>query len=222
MFKNTAGQSVTLIAVNVNTGLEATADAANMTLYVQKDDGAIAAIASNAGVPTEISAAFAKGLYRIALSQAETNGDKLLFSGKSTTAGVIVVPTVIYTSVPAADPLISVVPGSYSHGSAGYALGQITGLTGTGSVLVDHNYGGTDALTYQTATGLKIDNGVIWVFLSVDYVAGRTAAQYLVATSGTDVNGHWTHPVLLDPGAYTLLFFKQGQYDPTRQDITVS
>jgi hypothetical protein len=97
MFKNTASQSVTLYAVDATTGLPKTGDAANMTFYVSKDDGTVNAISASSGVPTEVDNTKAKGLYKIALSQSETNADKLLFSGKSTTANVVVTPAVIYT-----------------------------------------------------------------------------------------------------------------------------
>jgi hypothetical protein len=71
-----------------------------MVFYVSKDDGAVVAIAAASGVPTEIDATNAKGCYKIALAQAETNADKLLFSGKSSTANVVVAPAVIYTLPP--------------------------------------------------------------------------------------------------------------------------
>lgn len=97
MFKNAASQSVTLYAVDATTGLPKAGDSANMLFYVSKDDGTVTVIAAASGVPTEVDATNAKGTYKIALAQAETNGDKLLFSGKSSTANVVVVPTVIYT-----------------------------------------------------------------------------------------------------------------------------
>lgn len=71
-----------------------------MVFYVSKDDGAVTAIASASGVPTECDATNAKGDYKIALSATETNADKLRFSGKSGTSNVVVVAQTIYT-VPA-------------------------------------------------------------------------------------------------------------------------
>jgi hypothetical protein len=98
MFKNVPSQSVTLYAVDATTGLPKTGDSANMVFYVSKDDGTVTAVASASGVPTECDSTNAKGDYKIALSQAETNADKLRFSGKSTTANVVVVPQTIYTA----------------------------------------------------------------------------------------------------------------------------
>lgn len=97
MFKNTASQSVTLVAFDASTGLPKTGDAANMVFYVAKDDGTVTAISSNSGVPTECDATNAKGDYKIAVSQTETNADKLRFSGKSSTSNIVVVPETIYT-----------------------------------------------------------------------------------------------------------------------------
>jgi hypothetical protein len=97
MYKNVASQNLTLYVVDASTGLPKTGDAANQVWYVSIDDGTVTAIASNSGVPTEIDATNAKGLYKIALSQSETNGTKLLFSGKSSTSNIVVVPSVIYT-----------------------------------------------------------------------------------------------------------------------------
>lgn len=98
MFKNTSSQSLTLQAIDVSTGLPKSGDAANMLFYVSKDDGSVTLITANSGVPTEIDSTNAKGLYKIALAQAETNADKLLFSGKSSTSNIVVSPTVIYTT----------------------------------------------------------------------------------------------------------------------------
>lgn len=97
MLKNIAGQKLTLYAVDAGTGLPKTGDAANMVFYASQDDSSYAAIASNSGVPTEDDSTHAQGLYSILLSQAETNGLKLKFSGKSTTSNVVVMPAVIYT-----------------------------------------------------------------------------------------------------------------------------
>lgn len=100
MNKNTAGQAVTLYAVDVSTGLPKTGDENSMVFYVSQDDGTVTAITANSGVPTECDAAFAPGDYRIALSQAETDADKLRFSGVSNTANVAIMPQTIYTVPP--------------------------------------------------------------------------------------------------------------------------
>lgn len=73
-------------------------DAANLTAYVSKDDGTVTVLGDTSA--TEDDATNAKGMYTFDLTQAETNGDKLKFTGKSSTSNVTVVPQIIYT-VPA-------------------------------------------------------------------------------------------------------------------------
>lgn len=95
MFKNVSGQKIPLFAYDVTTGLPKTGDAANITAYVSKDFGAVTALADTSA--TEISATNAPGWYLFDLTQAESNADHGLFTGKSTTANVVVVGMSIYT-----------------------------------------------------------------------------------------------------------------------------
>jgi hypothetical protein len=95
------------------------------------------------------------------------------------------------------------------------------GPGGAGSVVVDHDYGGTDALAYKTAGGVGIDNAKIYAYLKSDYDAGNYAPAYIVAITTTDVNGRWTSQMNLDPATYTLYYFKQGSYGPDTQEVTV-
>jgi hypothetical protein len=94
MKKNQPGQSITLLAIDTLTGTPKTGDAANLTAYVSKDDGAVAALGDTSAL--ELNATNAKGLYSWSLTQAETNAEKLVFSGKSTTLGIELVPEVVY------------------------------------------------------------------------------------------------------------------------------
>jgi len=98
MTKNLAGQKLTVFAFNATTNLPKTGDAANITAYVSKDDGSVTALTDTSA--TEASSTNAAGYYTFDLSQAETNGDKLLFTAKSTTADIVViaVPAVVYTT----------------------------------------------------------------------------------------------------------------------------
>ena len=100
MFKNVASQKLTVFAFDSTTNLPKSGDSANITAYVNKDDAGINVLADTSA--TEIDATNAKGYYLFDLAQAETNGDKLHFSGKSSTANIVVVavPAVVYT-VPA-------------------------------------------------------------------------------------------------------------------------
>lgn len=93
---------------------------------------------------------------------------------------------------------------------------------GAGSVVVDHDYGGTDALAVKTAAGMGIDNAEIWAYLKSDYDAGNRSSSYIVARTRTNVYGRWATPMQLDPATYTLYIFKQGLYAPTTVEITVT
>jgi len=95
-------------------------------------------------------------------------------------------------------------------------------LAGDGSVRVDHDYGGTNALTYVDSSNVGIDNATIRVYRRNDYDAGNLSSAYVVATSYTDVDGHWTVPMMLDPGSYTLVCHKQGAFGPDARNLTVS
>lgn len=95
MFKNVASQTITFLVIDTVTNLPKTGDAANLTAYVKIDNGAVTVLTDTSAA--ELDATNAPGLYDFGLTQAETNGDKLVFSGKSSTAGVRVVPMPVYT-----------------------------------------------------------------------------------------------------------------------------
>jgi hypothetical protein len=96
MFKNVASQKLTVFAFDATTNLPKSGDAANLTAYVSKDDGAVTVLGDTSA--TELDATNAKGYYIFDLTQAETNGDKLLFSAKSATANIVVIAGVVYTT----------------------------------------------------------------------------------------------------------------------------
>ena len=81
MFKNTASQTISLLVIDTATNLPKTGDSANLTFYYKLDGGSVTALTAS---PTEDSATNAPGIYTATLTQAETNGDKINFSGKST------------------------------------------------------------------------------------------------------------------------------------------
>lgn len=95
MNKNVSGQKLTLLAIDTTTNAPKTGDAANLTAYVSKDDGSVTVLGDTSA--TELDATNAPGLYSFDLTQGETNADKLLFSGKSSTANVKLIPLLIYT-----------------------------------------------------------------------------------------------------------------------------
>jgi hypothetical protein len=97
MYRNVTGQKLTVFAFDATTNVPKTGDAANITVYVSKDDGAVTALGDTSA--TEASATNAAGYYTVDLTQAETNATKLLFTAKSSTANIVVVgsPAVVYT-----------------------------------------------------------------------------------------------------------------------------
>lgn len=94
-------------------------------------------------------------------------------------------------------------------------------VIGSGAVLVNHNYGGEDALRYVAPNGVGIEGGIIQAYLKEDFDAGRIGRGYIIAESVTGADGRWLRPMALDPGQYTLIFFKQGSYQPSIVNITV-
>lgn len=95
IFKNVANQKIALFAFDYSTGAPKAGDAANITAYVSKDYGSVTAIGDTSAA--EMDATNAKGWYLFDLTQAETNADTLLFTGKSSTANVAIVGRAIAT-----------------------------------------------------------------------------------------------------------------------------
>lgn len=98
-------------------------------------------------------------------------------------------------------------------------LSQIPGL---GNIVVDHNYGGSNVLSYETSGSVGISGATILIYNSTDYDAGNNGSQFVVARSSTNSLGHWVTPVLLFPGSYTLIYFKPGAFGPDVRVITVT
>lgn len=100
MFKNTASQKLTVFAYDSTTNAPKTGDAAQITAYRDLDDGGVTVLGDTSA--TEKDSTNAKGYYIFDLTQGETNGDKILFSAKSSTANIVVlaVPPVVYTVPP--------------------------------------------------------------------------------------------------------------------------
>lgn len=100
MQRNTAGQSLTVFVFDSATNLPKTGAGGSLTAYVNKDDAGTVALADTAA--SEVDADNAPGDYLFTLTQGETDGDKLAFSCKSSTSGLVAIPNpkVAYT-VPA-------------------------------------------------------------------------------------------------------------------------
>lgn len=99
---------------------------------------------------------------------------------------------------------------------------QLEELTGRGAIVVDHNYPEADDLLVTDIDGVPIDNAQIRAYLRAHWNNNLRSAGYVVASSRTDVDGHWESPMLLDPGTYILLTSKQGSFQPRTTELVVS
>lgn len=98
----------------------------------------------------------------------------------------------------------------------------LEGITGSGSVMVDHNYGGTDNLRYETSLGVGIGDAMIRCYHLGDFRSNRRGREYIVAEIRTVTTGRWSTPMMLDPGQYVLVFYKRDAYGPDVRQLTVS
>jgi hypothetical protein len=125
MFKNVGSQKFIVFAFDATTNLPKTGDAANISCYIAKDYGAVAQTGDTTA--TEMDATNAKGYYLFDATQAETNADCILVTGKSSTANVVVVgaPACIFTDPPSYTSL-AISGGAVTVGTnndkTGYAL----------------------------------------------------------------------------------------------------
>jgi len=111
-------------------------------------------------------------------------------------------------------------------GSLGAAITSILNATasifGDGSISVGTNYGGTNALKYQTSGGAGVDNAVIRAYLKSDYDAGNTGEAFVQGRTMTKVGGTFIAPLMLDAAVYTLVYEKQNEYGPDTVEVTVA
>lgn len=183
MFKNVTGQKLIVFAFDSTTNLPKTGDAANLTAYVSKDWGAVTVLGDTSA--TEMDATNAKGYYLFDLTQAETNGDCLLFSAKSSTANIVVigVPATVYTTPPNFTAL------SISSGNvtvAGYASGQAPLQPTVAGRTLDVSAGGEAGVDWANVgsptTAVDLSNTTIKTTQKVDVDTIKTGA---VVNAGT-------------------------------------
>ncbi len=122
---NTAGQKLQVFAFDHTTGAPVTGDAANITAYRSIDGGTVTVLTDTSA--TELSATNAPGWYQFDLSQAETNGQSILYTAKSITADVTVLGG-IYAPLPAGFSTF-VTPTGAAVGTVGavISVGTVTG-----------------------------------------------------------------------------------------------
>ena len=96
MFKNVASQYIFIFARDIVADEPKTGDAGNITINITGDNGALGASSNSV---SELDATNAPGIYKLALTQAETNAGSIVFTGLSTTVGIEIVPLIVQTQV---------------------------------------------------------------------------------------------------------------------------
>ena len=196
MFKNTASQKLTVFVFDSTTSLPKTGDAANLTAYRDLDDGGVTVLTDTSA--TEKDATNAKGYYIFDLTQAETNGDKILFSCKSATANMvcIAVPAVVYT-LPATGILAPTTAGRTLDVSAGGEAGVDWANVGSQSTAVNLSSTTTNLVnTVTTYTGNTVQTGDTYARLgapagasvSADVAAVKVDTAAILVDTGTTLD----------------------------------
>jgi hypothetical protein len=89
----------------------------------------------------------------------------------------------------------------------------------TNTVMVDQNFGLSDALRYVTPGGSGIGDAQVRVYKKSDYDSRNLSNA--VGTTTTNNDGRWAHPILVEPGfTYTVVFQKPNAYGPDHLEIT--
>lgn len=196
MQRNVAGQKIALYAFDTTTSAAKTGDAANITPYVSKDGGAVTVLGT--ATVAELSSTNAPGLYELTLTQAETNADRLLFSAKSSTANVSLVPVQVFTRPPYFSSLVISSGGNVSVASGikkNQALpafqfqmtdstnhAPVTGKTVTVQRSID---GGAYS---SVGTAAEIGNGIYKIDFAAGDMNGTTIAVRCTGTGCDDLN----------------------------------
>jgi hypothetical protein len=200
MFKNVASQKITLLAIDTAANTPKTGDSANITAYVSKDDGAVTVLTDTSA--SELDATNAPGLYAFDLTQAETNADKLVFSAKSSTSGIRIVPVTVYT-----DPASFT---SHVAQTADHAANITAILADTNELQTDWVNGGrldllldavkakTDSLTFTVSNVLDVNvtyvGGVAYAAVTGTADSGTTTTMVDAARTEADADywaGSW-------------------------------
>jgi len=181
MQKNVGSQKLVVYVWDSTTGLPKTGDAANLTAYVSIDWGTVTVLGDTSA--TEMDATNAKGYYLFDLTQAETNGNVLTFTCKSSTANMVcrATPDVVQT-VPSS---FVVAPGSSGALLVGgsNAATTFSGLT-TGAISAT-TITASGAVAFQSTFAVTTSTSLGAISGSTLTLSGAVAFQSTVAISGT-------------------------------------
>jgi len=102
--------------------------------------------------------------------------------------------------------------------------GPVLPVLGCGAVTVDQDYLGPDSLIYAPEAGCPIVGAKVYVFEKTVFDPQGVAIDraLAVANTYTRVNGRWAQSLNLDPGNYTLLYEKLGDYGPDTVELVVT
>ena len=103
--------------------------------------------------------------------------------------------------------------------SGPYAFSPNTAALTPTTIMVNQNFGGTDALRYVTPSGMGIAQATIRIWTLADFQQGLY--QNAAAATFTDDEGRWVTPVFLQPNSYEISFFKEGCFGPDNLSIVV-
>ncbi len=183
MFKNVAGQKIACFAFEYGTGVNAgspkTGDAANISLYVDKDWAGLNQLADTGA--SEISSTNAPGWYLFDVLSGESNADVLLFTGKSTTANVTIVGQQIYTLPPFMSTLAISASGVVNANTVQTASETLFNYDGT----IASATATTVTLATPDANGNTIPNNGQFAFHEMDVVIGTGVKQRVKLTTPT-------------------------------------
>ncbi len=186
MFKNGTGQKVKVFAFDKSTNALKTGDAANITAYIQKDNGSVTVLTDTSA--TELDATNAPGVYSFDISATETNADEIVVTGKSSTSNVVVLgmPAIIYT-LPTNFTAFSLTAGGLVNGTVsdktGFALTSAYDFAkGTVAVTESYNVDGaapTPVQALMLMLQLLTESSVSGTTLTIKKLDGSTTAATL-------------------------------------------
>ncbi len=188
-----------LFAYDYSTGGPKTGDSANLTAYVKKDSGSLTVLGDTSA--TEVSSTNAPGWYEFDLTQGETDAVDLVFTGKSSTANVVVVGFRT-TTVPANFALASI------DSSGRVDVGKVEGADATDTIR-DAVQEGTvlrgTVTTGGTTTSVPFSS-ITPALTDVDQLKGRvilfktTTATAALRGQGAPIDGSTTSAITLAAG----------------------
>lgn len=94
IWKNEASQAIELLAWDQTANTPKTGDSANLTVYIKVGSAAVTALSDTSA--TEVDAVNMPGVYQWDLTAAETNAEKIILYGRSSTADVTLDPVSLW------------------------------------------------------------------------------------------------------------------------------